>query len=317
MKSAVAKRSELRTYELLLGYACNAKCDFCYNPPLTPELLAQEIPVERAAALMVKARADGYEGVWFTGGEPTIRRDLPKLLLLAKKLGFRRVQVGTNGVRLAEPAYARRLAAAGLNYARVSLHAASGPLHDELLALPGAFEAARKGIANLREAGVYVGINFVVTARNYAELPPFFELCERELGISDFDVIFLHHRGMMELEGAKLSVRYETVVPYLRKAFEIYGEIGRHPDRPTLVNLPPCVAPELEQWIADWSVDSTEDLLISPRASAIDLHEMKERQRLKGPGCAACRLEARCLGYERDYAVRYGAAAFIPIATAS
>ena len=302
-----------RSFELLLAYDCNAKCAFCYNPPLTKEVLAQSIPFARAAALLAKARADGYDGVWLTGGDPTLRPDLAKLLLLSRKLGFARRQIGTNAVRLARPDYARRLADAGLNYARVSLHAATPAVHDALLALPGAFEKAVRGIENLRARGVYVGLNFVVTKGNAAELPAFFELCLGSLGIRDFDVIFLHHRGMMELHGDALGVRYADAAPHLRAAWKVLARHGVRRRTPTLVNVPPCVVPELRPWIADWSAEESGDALARPGAAPLDLMAMKGAQKTKGPGCAGCALERVCLGYEREYAERYGAGDFAAI----
>jgi len=302
-----------RTFELLLSYDCNAKCAFCYNPPLTKEVLAQSIPFARAAAMLAKARADGYDGVWLTGGDPTLRPDLAKLLLLSKKLGFSRIQIGTNAVRLSSAAYAARLAAAGLNYARVSLHAATPAVHDRLLALPGAFDKAVRGVENLRAAGVYVGLNFVVTRENAVELPAFFELCLGRLDVRDFDVIFLHHRGMMDLHGDALGVRYADAVPHLRAAWKILEKRGLRRRTPTLVNLPPCVAPELEPWIADWSAEEAGDALTRPGAASVDLMAMKGAQKTKGPGCSSCALEARCLGFEREYAARYGDEDFTPV----
>lgn len=304
----------MRTFELLLSYDCNAKCAFCYNPPLTKEVLAQSIPFARAAALLAKARADGFDGVWFTGGDPTLRADLPKLLLLSRKLGFRRIQIGTNAVRLASRAYANRLADAGLNYARVSLHAASAEVHDRLLALPGAFDKALRGIGNLRARGVYVGLNFVVTRKNAAELPAFFELCLDRLGVPDIDVIFLHHRGMMDLHGSELGVRYADAVPHLRAAWKLLEKRGVRPGMPTIVNAPPCVAPELRPWIADWSSAEAGDALTRPGAAAVELMAMKGAQKMKGPRCASCALEPECLGYEREYAERYGDGDFAPVA---
>ena len=302
-----------RTFELLLSYDCNAKCAFCYNPPLTKEVLAQSIPFPRAAAMLAKARADGYDGVWLTGGDPTLRPDLAKLLLLSRKLGFRRIQIGTNAVRLSSAAYAQRLVDAGLNYARVSLHAATPAVHDRLLALPGAFDKALRGIENLRARGVYVGLNFVVTSENAAELPGFFELCLGRLGVRDFDVIFLHHRGMMDLHGDALGVRYAEAAPYLRKAWKLLERAGVRKRTPTLVNVPPCVVPELMPWIADWSAEEAGDALTRPGAASIDLMVMKGAQKRKGPGCASCALEPRCLGFEKEYAERYGDAEFVAV----
>lgn len=302
-----------RTFELLLSYDCNAKCAFCYNPPLTKEVLAQSIPFARAAAMLAKARLDGYDGAWLTGGDPTLRPDLAKLLLLSRKLGFRRIQIGTNAVRLSSAAYAQRLADAGLNYARVSLHAATAAAHDKLLALPGAFDKAVRGIGHLRARGVYVGLNFVVTSENASELPAFFELCLDRLGVRDFDVIFLHHRGMMELHGGELGVRYAAAAPYLRAAWKLLEKRGIRKRTPTLVNVPPCVVPELRPWIADWSAEEAGDALTRPGSASVDLMAMKGAQKTKGPRCASCSLEPRCLGFERDYARRYGDEDFQPV----
>jgi 7,8-dihydro-6-hydroxymethylpterin dimethyltransferase len=48
------------------------------------------------------------------GGEPTDRHDLPKVVALAKRLGFEHVQINSNGVRIAEdPELARRLSDSG------------------------------------------------------------------------------------------------------------------------------------------------------------------------------------------------------------
>ena len=51
-----------------------------------------------------------------SGGEPTLREDLPDLVRYAKEAGCSCVQVNTNGIRLAEdPSYAAALADAGLD----------------------------------------------------------------------------------------------------------------------------------------------------------------------------------------------------------
>ncbi|MBV8047199.1 MAG: radical SAM protein [Paludibacterium sp.] len=51
-----------------------------------------------------------------SGGEPTVRDDLPEIIAMAREIGFDFVQLNTNGIRLSrDPAYARRLALAGLD----------------------------------------------------------------------------------------------------------------------------------------------------------------------------------------------------------
>ena len=53
--------------------------------------------------------------VQISGGEPTMRDDLPELIALGREAGFPYLQLNTNGIRLAaEPGYARLLRSAGL-----------------------------------------------------------------------------------------------------------------------------------------------------------------------------------------------------------
>lgn len=97
---------------------CNLNCDFCfanaracgfvYEPDFSEvvkmlQVLRDEKPVPAPA-------------VQFSGGEPTMREDLPGIIRKAKSMGFPQVQIATNGVRIAkEPDYAQELKDAGLN----------------------------------------------------------------------------------------------------------------------------------------------------------------------------------------------------------
>jgi uncharacterized radical SAM superfamily Fe-S cluster-containing enzyme len=60
--------------------------------------------------------AGGPYNVQLSGGEPTMRDDLPEIVALGRRLGFGFVQVNTNGLRFArEPSYLKALKEAGLS----------------------------------------------------------------------------------------------------------------------------------------------------------------------------------------------------------
>lgn len=60
--------------------------------------------------------AGGPYNIQLSGGEPTVRDDLPELVALGRSMGFDFIQVNTNGLRLArEPAFLEKLARAGLS----------------------------------------------------------------------------------------------------------------------------------------------------------------------------------------------------------
>jgi hypothetical protein len=77
--------------------------------------------------------ATGPANVQLSGGEPTLRRDLPEIAGLARRAGFGFIQVNTNGLALAEdPALAQRLADAGVDSVFLQCDGVSDDVHRAL-----------------------------------------------------------------------------------------------------------------------------------------------------------------------------------------
>lgn len=56
------------------------------------------------------------QALQLSGGEPTVREDLPEIIELAHEIGFVHVEVNSNGIRMAEsPEYCRELVRAGMD----------------------------------------------------------------------------------------------------------------------------------------------------------------------------------------------------------
>ncbi|MCI8422343.1 MAG: radical SAM protein [Lawsonibacter sp.] len=94
---------------------CNLHCKFCFADNAQtrdPSLEQVKGWIDHIAAL-----TDGTF-LQLSGGEPTLRDDLPEIVAYARQAGCPYIQVNTNGLRLAEdPAYVKALARAGLDVA--------------------------------------------------------------------------------------------------------------------------------------------------------------------------------------------------------
>ena len=91
---------------------CNLRCRFCFADGGTPAEDPARETLEEAIRDIV--RLFGTPLLQFSGGEPTLRDDLPELVRFAKEAGCSYVQINTNGIRLAEDeAFAKALAEAG------------------------------------------------------------------------------------------------------------------------------------------------------------------------------------------------------------
>jgi uncharacterized radical SAM superfamily Fe-S cluster-containing enzyme len=91
---------------------CNLSCSYCFassGPGGTHR------PTAEIEALLDTVADAGGRPIQFSGGEPTVRDDLPSLVDRARDQGIDHVEVNTNGIRLAtEDGYADTLADAGV-----------------------------------------------------------------------------------------------------------------------------------------------------------------------------------------------------------
>jgi cyclic pyranopterin phosphate synthase len=111
----------LRTLRISVTDRCNLRCQYCMPEPDYAWLPRESIlDFEEIAVLADAFLSLGVDRVRITGGEPLLRRDLPRLIeLLAAKPGLADLALTTNGVLLADQA--RRLRGAGLHRLTVSL----------------------------------------------------------------------------------------------------------------------------------------------------------------------------------------------------
>lgn len=92
---------------------CNLNCTFCFADSMVghlPEPTLEEIKYQYKSVL----KASGKCNIQLSGGEPTVRTNLPEIIKMGKDMEFGLVQVNTNGIRLADEDYVASLAQAGL-----------------------------------------------------------------------------------------------------------------------------------------------------------------------------------------------------------
>jgi uncharacterized radical SAM superfamily Fe-S cluster-containing enzyme len=94
---------------------CNLNCPVCFasaGSSAQPDPTVEEI-LGWCRALLANG---GPFNIHLSGGEPTVRHDLPELIRRIRALGFSYIQLNTNGVRLAlDEEYAGELKEAGLS----------------------------------------------------------------------------------------------------------------------------------------------------------------------------------------------------------
>lgn len=169
-----------RRVKIVTGLKCNIGCIFCYY---RDSLESGNRGFDRIRKDLLYARNHGILEVDFSGGEPTIHPDLPRLISEAKRIGIERVCIITNGWRLADRGYLKALKEAGLDEILFSLHGSSQRIHDRLTDTPGSFSRIIRALEYSKEEGLDIRTNTVVNRLNLEDL------VELALLIRSFDPI--------------------------------------------------------------------------------------------------------------------------------
>lgn len=155
---------------------CNLKCVHCYAQAKDIEF-ENELSTEEGKALIDELANYGSPVILFSGGEPTLRKDLPELAAYAREKGMRAV-ISTNGT-LIDRDLAKRLKDVGLSYVGVSLDGIR-ETNDRFRGMKGAFDAALRGLHNCQEEGIKVGLRFTINKQNVRDIPAIFDILEEE-----------------------------------------------------------------------------------------------------------------------------------------
>lgn len=138
---------------------CNLHCRFCFadagkelEDPYTEKVKGW------IRDLSVKCRGPLLQ---FSGGEPTLRDDLPALASYAKEAGCEYVQINTNGIRLAEDeAYVKALAESGVDFVFLQFDGTEDSIYRQLRG-KDLFDIKQRAIENCGKCGL--GVTLVPT----------------------------------------------------------------------------------------------------------------------------------------------------------
>lgn len=120
---------------LELTRRCNMECPVCYASAGKCGDDPNIEDIERQYDFLMAH--GGPFNIQLSGGEPTLREDLPEIIWLGRQKGFTFFQLNTNGIRLAaEPDYAKSLKAAGLNTVFLQFDGMSDAVYEALRGRP-------------------------------------------------------------------------------------------------------------------------------------------------------------------------------------
>ncbi|NQT00182.1 MAG: radical SAM protein, partial [Candidatus Omnitrophica bacterium] len=150
---------------IAITHDCDCSCEHCgvklYHQKKRKELSTIEIK-ER---ILDRMQEMGFKVAYFFGGEPTLHKDFVELLQYSTKIGLY-TRFDTNGHKLADLDFVKKIKDAGITFLLVSIDSASAQVHDRFRGVKGSWQLAIQGIKNCVEVGIPVGISTVVSRQS-------------------------------------------------------------------------------------------------------------------------------------------------------
>ena len=148
--------------DLAITYRCNNDCAHCYN---ARSRRFPELDESQWENIIDKIWDIGIPHIVFTGGEPTLRKDLPELIQYAQEKGLI-TGLNTNGRKLADQTYLQSLVDAGLDHVQITFESHIPAVHDEMVRYEGAWQETVEGIKNAVNSSLYLMTNTTMLENN-------------------------------------------------------------------------------------------------------------------------------------------------------
>ena len=290
--------------DVKIGFKCNNFCRFCVQGNKR-----FYIPRENHNAIkkILKKNAGRCDSVVFTGGEPTMQSAFLELVSFAADNDYKVIQIQTNARAFHDKKFCKRTIAAGATEFSPALHGHIPELHDYLTRSPGSFRETATGILNLKELGMYVGTNTVITRSNFRHLPEIARLLLK-LGVDRYQLAFVHAVGRAGINFASVVPRKSMVEPYVKAGLEVGLQAGAQAMSEA---LPYCFMKGFEHCVSETVMPETKIFDAGNVIESFTDFRLVEGK-AKGPRCGGCSWNRICEGPWREYPERYGWDEFVP-----
>jgi MoaA/NifB/PqqE/SkfB family radical SAM enzyme len=291
--------------DIKVGFSCNNNCRFCVQGHKRNwgDKTTEQIKNDLAGAKKTKC-----EGVVFTGGEVTIRKDIFEIVEYAKELGFNTIQIQTNGRMLAYMGFCKKLVRAGVTEFGPALHGHCAELHDFLTNSSGSFKQTVSGIKNIKKLGFPVITNTVVTKPNYTHIPEIAKLLV-SLDVNQFQFAFVHPLGNAYTNFDSIVPKTSLAAPYIQKGLQIGIDAGKVVMAEA---MPYCLMKGYEKYLSEMYIPPTEIRDAGYIIKDFD-EERKTRGKTKFPKCKRCKHYLVCEGPWKEYPEKMGDREFKPV----
>jgi len=282
---------------------CNNDCIFCPRQEYLKIIACRSLKDIYKDIEETRKRS---KRIVLSGGEITLLEGLRGIIDFCKKKNFREIGIITNGRKLKDLNFARRLIIAGVKDFAVSLYSFNEKIHDLITRTKGSCKETKKGIANIlklsSEYDIALRVNIVLNYWNYREVTKTLDKLI-SLGVKNFIVA---EQIIIDKKTKHLSLK--EIVKFLKNI----REIELNGSRVCLRGFSSCLFGDDLFFIRDEIILKRKDPFIISERHGVDTLVKDNRKKsrylekfeklfAKTQRCKSCLFENRCLGIQKAY----------------
>ncbi len=208
-----------------LTRVCNNRCLFCLDKNAQN---GSHLSLAEIKKVFQAGRKEKAEKVILSGGEPTLHPKFIDIVKKAKKLGYTKIQVITNGRMFAYKKFLDQAINAGVGEVTFSIHGHNQRLHDKQTGVKGSFFQTLAGLAAaLQTQGLIVNVDIVINKINIRYLKDIIEFYINS-GVLEFDLLQVMPFGRAWDNREVLFYDIEESLPFLNEAFQLSRDPNLH-----------------------------------------------------------------------------------------
>ena len=206
---------------LELTYKCPLKCAFCSNPTDLDDL-DNELSTEEWKKVIRDAKNMGSMQIGFSGGEPTLRKDLEELVEEANSLGYY-TNLITSGIGLTTKRL-ERLKKAGLRHIQLGMQS-SEPMTTHWISGVDCFDKKIAIAKEIKRLGFPMVLNVPISKINIHLVPQIIELAA-EIGVEYLELANVQYYNWALINRDQLMPTQEELIKAEAQVIEARQRLG-------------------------------------------------------------------------------------------
>lgn len=235
---------------------CNNRCIMCCQPPSKKNDIDKlfDTNIKR-----IKSAPKELEIIGLTGGEPTLLGDrlIELITVIRQELPNTDIHLLTNGRKLADYSYAKKIVEAGEGYLifGIPLHSDYYKDHDIIAGVNGAYDETITGLYNLASLGAFIELRVVMNRLNHNRFFPIAEFVHKNLSfVSCIAYMGMEYTGFAIKQSERIWIEPQEYSSELAKAVSYLADWKYNV---CIYNIPHCLLPEsvyeyAKKSISDW-----------------------------------------------------------------